>query len=58
MGCFSPLAGIKFAESETEERFRHEGVGFSPLAGIKFAERGTPPPSVRDFLKFQSPCGD
>ena len=36
--CFSPLAGIKFAERAEWGVVDVAPEGFSPLAGIKFAE--------------------
>ena len=39
ISCFSPLAGIKFAESLEQLVQLKILECFSPLAGIKFAER-------------------
>ena len=38
-GCFSPLAGIRYAETQANITYQSDGVNsFSPLAGIRYAE--------------------
>ena len=36
--CFSPLAGIRYAETMFEQAIALRTMGFSSLAGIRYAE--------------------
>ena len=56
---FSPLAGIRYVETEPAYMGRTKAKGFSPLAGIRYVETTAKPSrSVAIVVWFQSPCGD
>ena len=55
---FSPLAGIRYAETYDEDKYFIGFKSFSPLAGIRYAETSNQCFSVAVLVMFQSPCGD
>ena len=55
---FSPLAGIRYAETASIIPPSSAFNGFSPLAGIRYAETGGSYNSSNSHTMFQSPCGD
>ncbi len=61
LACFSPLAGISFAERLILLLVLVDKVQcFSPLAGISFAEsqETLELSELLPEIRFQSPCGD
>ncbi len=55
---FSPLAGIRYVETNRTAVEGGLGECFSPLAGIRYVETFTKNEKKAARKMFQSPCGD